>query len=139
MRNKTLLLAVLILAATLTGCTTERVLEPPQAREEIINRVEPLTPAEQPPEVEAEPEPTTQYLTIVAMGDLMVHMDQIWDAETEDGGFDFTHNFAQVKGDLMEGFAIGNLETDGLPAADIPATGIPPTSNAARKTARKRI
>jgi hypothetical protein len=41
----------------------------------------------------------------------MVHIDQIWDAQTPDGGFDFTHNFAQIKADLSEGFAVGNLET----------------------------
>ena len=112
MRIKPLILAF-IMAASLISCGVAP--EPNYVREEIVHEIQPPSLTEEPGEelveAEAEPEPTTQRLTIVAVGDLMVHMDQNWDAQTEDGGYDFTHNFAQVKGDLMEGFAIGNLET----------------------------
>ena len=112
MRIKLLLISVLV-AAALTGCAYAP--EPYLPPVETIYQEQPTIPAEEPanePTQEpAEPEPTTQRLTLVAVGDLMVHIDQIWDAETDDGGYDFTHNFAQVRDDLMEGFAIGNLET----------------------------
>lgn len=50
-------------------------------------------------------------LTLVAVGDLMVHWDQVEDALQPDGSYDFTHSFEAVEADLAEGYAIGNLET----------------------------
>jgi poly-gamma-glutamate synthesis protein (capsule biosynthesis protein) len=58
-----------------------------------------------------EPEPAVREMTLVAVGDLMAHIDQSWDAALPGGGYDFNHSFAEVKADLTEGFAIGNLET----------------------------
>lgn len=52
-------------------------------------------------------------VTLVAVGDLMVHADQLrtaFDAET--GGYDFTASFDRVAADISAGdLALGNLET----------------------------
>ncbi|MCL2580177.1 MAG: CapA family protein [Oscillospiraceae bacterium] len=93
----------------LAGCAGTPAENPPPAEVveaiapvsvEVISQEDPLLLAPQP-----------RRLTILAVGDLMVHRDQYWDAELPGGGYDFTHNFAQVMDDLNEGFAIGNLET----------------------------
>jgi poly-gamma-glutamate synthesis protein (capsule biosynthesis protein) len=57
------------------------------------------------------PPPEPEKLTLVVTGDLMAHIDQVEDSQTQDGGYDFNHVFEQVKDDLSEGYAIGNLET----------------------------
>ena len=109
MRNKLLLISItaIFMAFAFAGCAPAPQQEPPQS--EIAP---PILAIEAPEVEEIPPEPAERRLTIVAVGDLMVHIDQVWDAETwGDGGFDFTHNFVQVKDDLNEGFTIGNLET----------------------------
>ncbi len=58
------------------------------------------------------PEPEQpRRLTLVAVGDLMAHWDQIEDALTPEGDYDFTHSFEAVKEDLSQGYTLGNLET----------------------------
>ena len=111
MRNRILLLlvAALFAAGALFGCASAPGRLPAPPPDETSGQLEEYYGEDS--ETEISPEPEQRLLTIVAVGDLMVHIDQVWDAQTEDGGFDFTHNFAQVKNDLQEGFAIGNLET----------------------------
>ena len=101
-----MLFSLLLAALFLVGCADRQEANSPPAPDGVFPALVAL-----PEEPEEDPTPVPRRLTLVAVGDLMVHRDQYWDAEVEGGGYDFTHNFAQVKGDLGEGFAIGNLET----------------------------
>lgn len=108
-RTGCLLLTAMLL---LVGC--QPALEP--MAEESSQTSQPEESREessQEPEEEAPPEEETpDELTLVVVGDMMAHWDQVEDAyDPEEDSYDFSHCFREVAADLQEGYAIGNLET----------------------------
>ena len=125
-RSLWLCLILCLLCAGLFACTPETTqtnteapaatptAEPtPEPTEEIAIAVVPViteVPTEA-PTIEPTPEPTPVYVTIGAVGDIMVPSGIVADVRTEEGDYDFTTLFAPVRElftsvDLM----CGNLE-----------------------------
>jgi len=100
-------IGLLLALALLAGCEPRYRPEPESAPAPSEAVPQPVSVAEPSPP----PEPEPRRLTLIAVGDLMAHWDQIEDARTPEGDYDFTHSFEPVKGDLSQGYAIGNLET----------------------------
>ncbi len=100
-------MACLLILLMLSGCQ-------PRCRPDMP--ISPSEPSPSQPKSQPEPIPAPEpelprRLTLVAVGDLMAHWDQVEDALTSQGGYDFTHSFEAVKEDLSQGYTLGNLET----------------------------
>ena len=124
--NRLCLIMCLLSAGLLLACmpeadeivvqtATEAPTEAPTAAptEEIDSVIVPViteVPTET-PTVEPTPEPTPAYVTIGAVGDIMVPSGIVNDTRTEDGMYDFTTLFASVR-ELFESVDLmcGNLE-----------------------------
>lgn len=88
-------------------------------------------PAVQPAEREAEAEPEKpDVVTLMALGDDLIHNTVYWSAETEDGGYDFTPFFEDIKPTVQSyDIACINQETifvkDHAMLSNYPAFGSP--------------
>ncbi len=108
-----LLPAVFLLGLAVSGCSSVHTINKGSRLEHI-------------PAVEISPD--TVELNILCAGDIMAHMPQINSAQTEQGGYDFTENYAYVKPILQNSdLAICNIEFTfaGKPYSGYPSFSAP--------------
>jgi len=136
MRSPTAILILGLLALTLTACSNGSPIasSPPHSslpREHPPQPIHTTTPAQtesKVPQTSSSPtaEPEQQEATLLAIGDIMVHMPQLpayYDPVSKD--YDLKPWFSQVKPILEEGdWVIGNLETP-IAGQDLKYTGYP--------------
>ncbi len=133
--NRLLCMVLLLLPLFLWACSSP---PPPPSPSAALSR--PVSPA-QTPQSKLPPTDTCREVTLVAVGDLMVHGEQLRDAyNPQTGEYDFSHNFSAVSQYLSAGdLCIGNLETvlggSEMGYSDYPKFNTPDSFGAALKQA----
>ena len=80
-------------AAAVSGQPDAAAQLPVQTAEETVSGAQP----EAVPEPAAEPEPELARVTLMAVGDDLIHNCVYWSAETPEGGYDFTPFFDDIR------------------------------------------
>ncbi len=80
-------------AAAVSGQSAAAAQLPVQTAEETVSGAQP----EAVPEPAAEPEPEPARVTLMAVGDDLIHNCVYWSAETPEGGYDFTPFFDDIR------------------------------------------
>lgn len=80
-------------AAAVSGQPAAAAQLPVQTAEETVSGAQP----EAVPEPAAEPEPEPARVTLMAVGDDLIHNCVYWSAETPEGGYDFTPFFDDIR------------------------------------------
>ena len=86
-------------AAAVSGQPDAAAQLPVQTAEETVSGAQP----EAVPEPAAEPEPEPARVTLMAVGDDLIHNCVYWSAETPEGGYDFTPFFDDIRPIVQQG------------------------------------
>jgi poly-gamma-glutamate capsule biosynthesis protein CapA/YwtB (metallophosphatase superfamily) len=129
-----LLLSGMLCSLPVAGCSqlTGLQTQTPKAEMKVVNSTSvteqkpPIQSAPQPQPQPLAPVPLERKVTLMAVGDIMVHQEQLeaaWDVQRKT--YDFSPFFAKVSPILQQGdIVIGNLETT-LSGSDLRFTGYP--------------
>jgi len=115
MKRYALSLLAIGLASSLLGCSQKAFMQPePQPSPQVTMKVVSAQPVSQQPLLpEAQEKQEEKQLTLLAVGDIMVHQEQLeaaWDPKKK--VYDFAPFFAKVAPVLKQGdLVLGNLET----------------------------
>lgn len=127
MKKAFMIIFLIIFVLSLSGCSIKNADKPVMAEEnpiaEEIN-VDDLSQEENPDEIVKIEEEEPINIKLLAAGDLIFHLPQIWAARTQDG-YDFSPPFEYVKSYIEEAdLAIANFETV-TAGNDMEFTGFP--------------
>lgn len=101
--KRNILLFLLVFLSLISGCKADLNGHSDGSYEEIFNESD---------NVEETIEPSFIDIKVLAAGDMMFHLPQIYGAKTADGGYDFRGSFKYVKKYIKESdVSIGNFET----------------------------